>query len=102
MESEVQVIKSTTVARRVVDSLGLSTLAEFNPALAPSEDNIADDIKTAIKGLFKPVIAWLREGTVERRGIELARSEEHTSELQSLMRSSYAVFCLKKKNKHKT
>src|SRR3546814_8688991 len=31
------------------------------------------------------------------------RSEEHTSELQSLMRSSYAVFCLKKKNKaHQT
>src|SRR3546814_5318680 len=28
----------------------------------------------------------------------LARSEEHTSELQSLMRTSYAVFCLKKKN----
>src|SRR3546814_8145928 len=30
-----------------------------------------------------------------------ARSEEHTSELQSLMRISYAVFCLKKKNKTK-
>src|SRR3546814_6273223 len=29
------------------------------------------------------------------------RSEEHTSELQSLMRISYAVFCLKKKNKKK-
>src|SRR3546814_3320793 len=29
------------------------------------------------------------------------RSEEHTSELQSLMRISYAVFCLKKKNKYK-
>src|SRR3546814_1628791 len=29
----------------------------------------------------------------------LPRSEEHTSELQSLMRISYAVFCLKKKNK---
>src|SRR3546814_3920957 len=29
----------------------------------------------------------------------LTRSEEHTSELQSLMRISYAVFCLKKKNK---
>src|SRR3546814_9152657 len=28
------------------------------------------------------------------------RSEEHTSELQSLMRLSYAVFCLKKKNQH--
>src|SRR3546814_1514178 len=30
-----------------------------------------------------------------------ARSEEHTSELQSLMRISYAVFCLKKKKPHK-
>src|SRR3546814_2348360 len=30
---------------------------------------------------------------------EMSRSEEHTSELQSLMRISYAVFCLKKKNK---
>src|SRR3546814_7866543 len=31
-----------------------------------------------------------------------ARSEEHTSELQSLMRISYAVFCLKKKKYHQT
>src|SRR3546814_5542993 len=31
-----------------------------------------------------------------QRPIEIARSEEHTSELQSLMRISYAVFCLKK------
>src|SRR3546814_4494676 len=31
-----------------------------------------------------------------------SRSEEHTSELQSLMRISYAVFCLKKKKKNKT
>src|SRR3546814_4503569 len=43
-----------------------------------------------------------------RRGVIVAnyndmpnyRSEEHTSELQSLMRISYAVFCLKKKNKN--
>src|SRR3546814_2912315 len=33
---------------------------------------------------------------------ETGRSEEHTSELQSLMRISYAVFCLKQKNRHKT
>src|SRR3546814_9253935 len=32
----------------------------------------------------------------------LGRSEEHTSELQSLMRISYAVFCLKKKNQQET
>src|SRR3546814_7556398 len=34
---------------------------------------------------------------VEPRLMALPRSEEHTSELQSLMRNSYAVFCLKKK-----
>src|SRR3546814_5748436 len=34
------------------------------------------------------------------KAVRLARSEEHTSELQSLMRISYAVFCLKKKKKH--
>src|SRR3546814_2258283 len=45
---------------------------------------------------------------VDHRGVEravavaLRRSEEHTSELQSLMRISYAVFCLKKKNEIKT
>src|SRR3546814_7872908 len=36
----------------------------------------------------------------QKFGVE--RSEEHTSELQSLMRNSYAVFCLKKKNTHHT
>src|SRR3546814_1813633 len=50
--------------------------------------------------------AWRRIGGVEqadglcgvRRGFQHGqRSEEHTSELQSLMRNSYAVFCLKKK-----
>src|SRR3546814_2251334 len=36
----------------------------------------------------------------QRDGSGRLRSEEHTSELQSLMRISYAVFCLKKKKKH--
>src|SRR3546814_3045116 len=39
-----------------------------------------------------PAPAWLRTAPLRSR-----RSEEHTSELQSLMRISYAVFCLKKK-----
>src|SRR3546814_4106797 len=37
-------------------------------------------------------------GIDEREDHDVERSEEHTSELQSLMRISYAVFCLKKKN----
>src|SRR3546814_3897740 len=41
------------------------------------------------------------QGQLEPRKSEQQRSEEHTSELQSLMRISYAVFCLKKtNNKH--
>src|SRR3546814_5240924 len=39
-------------------------------------------------------------GLEQYRG-HVGRSEEHTSELQSLMRSSYAVFCLKKKKEQK-
>src|SRR3546814_5164025 len=45
--------------------------------------------------------SWGRKGVDEREAEARAgRSEEHTSELQSLMRSSYAVFCLKKKKNH--
>src|SRR3546814_4733795 len=40
-----------------------------------------------------------RRGAVRRCRRTAPRSEEHTSELQSLMRISYAVFCLKKKKK---
>src|SRR3546814_5296512 len=42
----------------------------------------------------------LADEKILARDHEVTRSEEHTSELQSLMRISYAVFCLKKKNKH--
>src|SRR3546814_7448760 len=38
--------------------------------------------------------------TKRAKGLAAMRSEEHTSELQSLMRISYAVFCLKKKSKY--
>src|SRR3546814_1868139 len=50
---------------------------------------------------------WMREAMIdclnEKAGLRLSyplRSEEHTSELQSLMRISYAVFCLKKKKRN--
>src|SRR3546814_9094157 len=43
----------------------------------------------------------LTEPTAATARVGRLRSEEHTSELQSLMRNSYAVFCLKKKNTNK-
>src|SRR3546814_2993918 len=45
--------------------------------------------------------ARLRAAQIAMQAAALERSEEHTSELQSLMRISYAVFCLKKKKKSK-
>src|SRR3546814_6226642 len=53
---------------------------------------VTEQIESAVIGL--------QEAIVERRSDllgEVERSEEHTSELQSLMRNSYAVLCLKKK-----
>src|SRR3546814_3021770 len=47
----------------------------------------------------RPGISERRHRTPQAIGF-IGRSEEHTSELQSLMRISYAVFCLKKKNKN--
>src|SRR3546814_3389730 len=44
--------------------------------------------------------AEVHQGSSARRDRSGARSEEHTSELQSLMRISYAVFCLKKKKRN--
>src|SRR3546814_8961490 len=48
-------------------------------------------------------VAWARPGRAAGPDGTLSqRSEEHTSELQSLMRISYAVFCLKKKKKKRS
>src|SRR3546814_1555534 len=52
-----------------------------------------------LEGIGAALGAPLREDAIADLAI---RSEEHTSELQSLMRLSYAVFCLKKKTKTKT
>src|SRR3546814_3285644 len=57
---------------------------------AYSEVYAQDDNKEKFVRDF--VAAWTKVMNADRR------SEEHTSELQSLMRISYAVFCLKKKN----
>src|SRR3546814_16315123 len=45
--------------------------------------------------------SWCSRSSTHCRRCSNDRSEEHTSELQSLMRISYAVFCLKKKTKPK-
>ena len=48
------------------------------------------------------VLGWILMGIQSHEKCNKSRSEEHTSELQSHSFISYAVFCLKKKNKQKT
>src|SRR3546814_7855465 len=69
---------------------------EISRILGVGEETVARHIKLgcARYGVNKRTLLAIRalfDGT-------LTRSEEHTSELQSLMRTSYAVFCLKNKN----
>src|SRR3546814_8443954 len=64
---------------------------------------LADEIS---RSLFDAILAYRQSGNIadcpvpslEDEYTPIGRSEEHTSELQSLMRNSYAVFCLKKKH----
>src|SRR3546814_6721343 len=77
--------------------------------LSSSKDFTWDSIEaTALEGLSKraglekDTDTLLRIAAVANKAQRRMRSEEHTSELQSLMRNSYAVFCLKKKIQNNT
>src|SRR3546814_1744696 len=65
----------------------------------------ADEVQVAVASNFTAPIQAIAAGFEQDTGHKLVaaygRSEEHTSELQSLMRISYAVFCLKKKKTQK-
>src|SRR3546814_5028691 len=64
-------------------------------ALAALIDTNARIINLSLGGPADPLLGQLLDALLQQDRI--VRSEEHTSELQSLMRISYAVFCLKKK-----
>src|SRR3546814_10818510 len=85
----------TTLFRSVYLYQGKVTADDIggNGAQPYSSTNVVADGS----GAYRYTAAFLPEGTYT---LALTRSEEHTSELQSLMRISYAVFCLKKKNKY--
>src|SRR3546814_6272836 len=98
----------TSDARTLVDNLAVSRGRAGRPARTLSRDELEDWV---VRTAQRRPDGWLE--TLRPRALELCdqlgvpersdavRSEEHTSELQSLMRTSYAVFCLKTKHKHK-
>src|SRR3546814_7823023 len=64
----------------------------LSPAQSTAREHIAESRQERAKAALRQ---WRKSGRMP------PRSEEHTSELQSLMRISYAVFCLTTKNTHK-
>src|SRR3546814_6341389 len=68
------------------------------PATPQSIHASPDTSRSAGQSVPLSTSAWV--GTAGLASLLTARSEEHTSELQSLMRISYAVFCLKKKKQN--
>src|SRR3546814_10049225 len=95
------------------DLLRLPDTHDANPVLRNArgvDQTIADCERTDRGREIAAVSGPVDEGLVDRHlpetivdvviGFRALRSEEHTSELQSLMRISYAVFCLKKKKQN--
>src|SRR3546814_3932216 len=85
-------IPKTTLYKRYADKRELlnavlvDRVSSWSKVSSRTDRNISDDLSARLKSRTATMLVWATK-----------RSEEHTSELQSLMRISYAVFCLKKK-----
>src|SRR3546814_5400944 len=88
-------------SNRLQDVLEVTDRA-WNAELRPGDDHLAADGRVMEVLSEHMCQGWLEGYLLTGRHGLFSRSEEHTSELQSLMRISYAVFCLKKKKKTKT
>src|SRR3546814_2119813 len=121
----IELTRAADLLRRVLDHLvplrdpahGAGQREQHGEHRGREADRRQDDARIEIDVRIELLVDEI--GVVERDMLQLARdvenrvlhaqlfehfgrSEEHTSELQSLMRISYAVFCLKKKNKYNT
>src|SRR3546814_1798580 len=85
----------TTLFRSPSTSISITILSDVdlpspsNRSVWLQQKGYSGGVGMSLKALVGGTSSW----------IDVTRSEEHTSELQSLMRISYAVFCLKKKKK---
>src|SRR3546814_3843455 len=83
-----------------IDLAALAQIAfgHIGKTFAEDRDRMPFGLFLALAGVA--VLPRFGRGDAQIDHLAATRSEEHTSELQSLMRISYAVFCLKKKIKH--
>src|SRR3546814_6114523 len=96
----------TTLFRSLLERLVEleDALGEFGRLVAVEQGLAFLEIADRVRRRIEAQRQFLRVGAQPREHVRIAadigrdRSEEHTSELQSLIRTSYAVFCLKKTN----
>src|SRR3546814_10061049 len=88
---------SASSQRKAVRNCVAIPASAAGPPLSPAHAAAA-----ATPPLKSPDTLPAQQFTIPKTGLWHVRSEEHTSELQSLMRISYAVFCLKKTKKQNT
>src|SRR3546814_3164378 len=97
--------RSRRIAEILASALGNRLQALFireergkpDASLVAAADENENQLKALVPGCQVVKIDVFGDDDAPVGGARIARSEEHTSELQSLMRISYAVFCLKKK-----
>src|SRR3546814_9498997 len=94
-----QAERSETMKQLILAAVSIGSLAAATPASAQGIPVF--DSTSVLKHIeqIQKTMQMIEQGRQQiAEAQQLYRSEEHTSELQSLMRISYAVFCLKKKN----
>src|SRR3546814_5226120 len=87
---------STEVARLIQKQLAGRLSVDNKPIPLIAETGGQNAMIVDSSALAEQVVADVIASAFDSAGQRCSRSEEHTSELQSLMRTSYAVFCLKK------
>src|SRR3546814_7447374 len=92
--------------RALLGGAAILAIASVPPTIAdaqsasPQKSSASCEVVSKLS--FKGTMAQRRAESTEDWHAPPTRTEEHTSELQSLLRISYAVFCLKTKTQHRT
>src|SRR3546814_3597506 len=103
-ESQLKAILDQLLAQPPIESEASARAVEIAPLIEMGEGVLADGDGPRAASLFTQILDMAPDNAAAHGGLvrALLRSEEHTSELQSLMRISYAVFCLKNTKTHAT
>src|SRR3546814_6759298 len=99
IKTKIKSVQNTRKVTRALEMVSASKIRKAQERMKASRPS-ARAMKQVIGHLAQANSEFQHPYLVERKQITRVRSAEHTSELQSLLRISYAVFCLKTKHNH--